>query len=67
MRSASCGYQHRRNAVVVRREAIPHAFYCVRGMDPTQCMLAERPETVRRARTEAQTAPTTAVAIDYGF
>jgi AraC family transcriptional regulator, ethanolamine operon transcriptional activator len=46
-----------------------NAFYCVRGMSPKRCLLAERLWRVRHALLNPSTEPitVTGVAADYGF
>jgi len=46
-----------------------NAFYCVRGMSPKRCLLAERLRSVRHALLNPSTEPitVTGVAAEYGF
>ena len=55
--------------VGLSERSLRDAFYSVRGMSPTQWMLNERLQSVRRALTDGDSAliTVTGVAINYGF
>jgi len=55
--------------VGLSERGLRNAFYDVRGMSPTQCMLRERLQGVRRALRDrtVKDMTVTSVATDYGF
>lgn len=55
--------------VAVSQRGFRNAFYRVRGMSPTRCMLAERLRSVRWTLSDSSARPATvtAVAVQYGF